>query len=109
MVFQNFALYPHMTVYKNIAYPLASRKMPKDEIDRKVRKIAEVFRITPLLEKRPRVLSGGQRQLVAVARSLVRDPDVFLLDEPFSNLDAETRDILRSEVRRANAVRHPLP
>ncbi|MBQ1317961.1 MAG: ABC transporter ATP-binding protein [Lachnospiraceae bacterium] len=106
MVFQNFALYPHMTVYKNIAYPLASRKMPKDEIDRKVRKIAEVFRITPLLEKRPRVLSGGQRQLVAVARSLVRDPDVFLLDEPFSNLDAETRDILRSEVRRAHAL-HP--
>ena len=106
MVFQNFALYPHMNVYKNIAYPLASRKVPKDEIDRRVREIAETFGITDLLDRRPRVLSGGQRQLVAIARAMVRKPDVFLLDEPFSNLDVERRDALRMQVRKAHRL-HP--
>ena len=105
MVFQNFALYPHMTVYKNIAYPLVSRKFPKEETDRRVREIAELFGITELLGKRPRVLSGGQRQLCAIARAMVREPDIFLLDEPFSNLDAALRDELRQEVRKAHRLR----
>ena len=104
MVFQNFALYPHRTVYRNISYPLESRKMPKDEIDRKVREIAEVFGITELLNKRPRVLSGGQRQLVAIARAMVRRPRVFLLDEPFANLDVELRETLRAQVRKAHRL-----
>ena len=104
MVFQNFALYPHMSVYRNIAYPLESRKMPKDEIDRKVREIAAVFGISGLLDRRPRVLSGGQRQLVAIARAMVREPAVFLLDEPFANLDAELRDVLRAQVRKAHRL-----
>ena len=104
MVFQNFALYPHRTVYRNISYPLECRKMPKEEIDRKVREIAEIFGIASLLDKRPRVLSGGQRQLVAIARAMVRRPAVFLLDEPFSNLDAELRDALRAQVRKAHRL-----
>ena len=104
MVFQNFALYPHLSVYRNIAYPLESRKMPKQEIDRKVREIAEVFGISGLLDRRPRVLSGGQRQLVAIARAMVRHPDVFLLDEPFANLDIELRDTLRAQVRKAHRL-----
>ncbi|MBE5995772.1 MAG: ABC transporter ATP-binding protein [Lachnospiraceae bacterium] len=104
MVFQNFALYPHRTVYRNISYPLESRKMPKEEIDRKVREIAEVFGISDLLDRRPRVLSGGQRQLVAIARAMVRRPVVFLLDEPFANLDVELRETLRAQVRKAHRL-----
>ena len=104
MVFQSFALYPHRTVYRNISYPLESRKMPKEEIDRKVREIAEVFGISDLLDRRPRVLSGGQRQLVAIARAMVRRPAVFLMDEPFANLDVELREVLRAQVRKAHRL-----
>lgn len=98
MVFQNYALYPHMTVYKNMAYGLIQRKMPADEIDRRIREAAEVLGITQYLERKPKALSGGQRQRVALGRAMVRDPDVFLLDEPLSNLDAKLRTTMRSEI-----------
>ncbi|KKB77117.1 sugar ABC transporter ATP-binding protein [Devosia soli] len=100
MVFQNYALYPQKTVFQNLAFPLMMRKLPKDEIDRKVREAAKVLDITHLLERKPRELSGGQQQRVALGRALVRDPAVFLMDEPLSNLDAKLRVQMRSEIKR---------
>src|SRR5437870_525 len=100
MVFQNYALYPNKTVYKNLAFPLRMRKTPADEIDRRVREAAKVLEIGHLLERRPRELSGGQQQRVALGRALVRDPKVFLMDEPLSNLDAKLRVQMRAELKR---------
>ena len=100
MVFQNYALYPNKTVFQNLAFPLTMRKQPKPEIDRKVRAAAKVLDITHLLDRRPRELSGGQQQRVALGRALVRDPAVFLMDEPLSNLDAKLRVQMRSEIKR---------
>ncbi len=96
MVFQSYALYPHMTVYDNMSFGLKLRKTPKQVIDQRVREAAESLGITPLLERRPRQLSGGQRQRVAVGRAIVREPQVFLMDEPLSNLDAKLRVEARS-------------
>ena len=98
MVFQNYALYPHMTVYENMAFSLKLRKMPKAEIDRKVREAAEILDITQYLNRKPKALSGGQRQRVAIGRAIVRDPKVFLMDEPLSNLDAKLRNQMRAEI-----------
>ncbi len=100
MVFQNYALYPHMSVYRNMAFGLRAAKRPKDEIDVKVRKAADMLGLTPLLERRPHELSGGQRQRVAMGRAIVRDPQVFLFDEPLSNLDAQLRGQVRTEIKR---------
>ncbi|SCM71310.1 Trehalose/maltose import ATP-binding protein MalK [uncultured Pleomorphomonas sp.] len=100
VVFQNYALYPHMTVFDNIAFPLTIRREGKADIDRKVRAIAELAHIGDLLARRPSQLSGGQQQRVALARALVRQPDVLLLDEPLANLDARLRLEMRSEIRR---------
>ena len=100
MVFQNYALYPHMTVYENLAFGLRLRKVPKEEIDRQVRGAAEILGLEPILERRPRQLSGGQRQRVAVGRAIVRRPQVFLFDEPLSNLDAKLRVQTRKEIAR---------
>jgi len=100
MVFQNYALYPQKTVFQNLAFPLQMRKLPKAEIEQKVREAARVLDITHLLERRPRELSGGQQQRVALGRALVRDPAVFLMDEPLSNLDAKLRVQMRSEIKR---------
>jgi multiple sugar transport system ATP-binding protein len=100
MVFQNYALYPNKTVYKNLAFPLRMRKTPKAELDRRVREAAKVLDIGHLLERRPRELSGGQQQRVALGRALVRDPKVFLMDEPLSNLDAKLRVQMRAELKR---------
>jgi multiple sugar transport system ATP-binding protein len=100
MVFQNYALYPNKSVYKNLAFPLQMRSTPKADIDRKVREAARVLDITHLLERRPRELSGGQQQRVALGRALVRDPKVFLMDEPLSNLDAKLRVQMRAELKR---------
>ena len=98
MVFQNYALYPHMTVYQNMAFGLKMRKFPKPEIDRRVRQAAERLGLTTFLERRPQVLSGGQRQRVAVGRAIVRQPKLFLFDEPLSNLDAKLRVSMRAEL-----------
>ena len=98
MVFQNYALYPHMTVYDNLAYALKLRKTSKDAIDKKVREVAAILDITQYLERKPKALSGGQRQRVAIGRAMVRDPKVFLMDEPLSNLDAKLRNQMRAEI-----------
>jgi multiple sugar transport system ATP-binding protein len=98
MVFQSYALYPHMTVAENIAYPLRKRRVPKSEREAKVRAAAETLHLTQLLDRKPRQLSGGQQQRVALGRALVRDPKVFLLDEPLSNLDAKLRAHMRAEL-----------
>ena len=98
MVFQNYALYPHMTVYKNMAFGLTLRKMPKQEIKQKVEEAAKILGIEHLLERKPKALSGGQRQRVALGRAMVRNPSVFLLDEPLSNLDAKLRNQMRAEI-----------
>ncbi len=98
MVFQNYALYPHMTVFKNMAFGLTLRKMPKEEIKQKVEEAAKVLGIDHLLDRKPKALSGGQRQRVALGRAMVRNPAVFLLDEPLSNLDAKLRNQMRTEI-----------
>jgi len=100
MVFQSYALYPHMTVYKNMAFSLQVRKVPAPEIEKKVREAAELLGIGDLLNRKPRQLSGGQRQRVAVCRAIVRDPEVFLFDEPLSNLDAKLRVQARGEIQK---------
>ena len=98
MVFQNYALYPHMSVYKNMAFALKLRKVPKAEIDRQVKEVAEILNIGHLLERKPKALSGGERQRVALGRAMVRHPAAFLLDEPLSNLDAKLRATMRAEL-----------
>lgn len=98
MVFQNYALYPHMTVYENMAFGLRMRRLPKAEIERRVRQAAETLGLVPLLDRRPKELSGGQRQRVAVGRAIVRQPRLFLFDEPLSNLDAKLRVEMRAEL-----------
>ena len=103
MVFQSYALYPNMTVAQNIGFPLRMRKMPTTEIATRVAEVAKLLQIEPLLQRRPRELSGGQRQRVAIGRALVRDPKVFLFDEPLSNLDATLRVETRSEIKRLHA------
>ena len=98
MVFQNYALYPHMTVYDNMAFALKLRKVPKDEIDKKVKEAAAILGLENLLDRKPKALSGGQRQRVAMGRAIVRNPKVFLMDEPLSNLDAKLRVQMRLEI-----------
>ena len=105
MVFQNYALYPHMTVYDNMAFGLKLRKLSKDEIDRRVREAAGILGLEELLERKPKALSGGQRQRVAMGRAIVREPKAFLMDEPLSNLDAKLRVQMRTEIAR---IQHDL-
>ena len=100
MVFQNYALYPHMTVYDNIAFALQIAKRPKPEIDQRVQEVARILQLEPYLKRRPGQLSGGQRQRVAMGRAIIREPAVFLMDEPLSNLDAKLRVQMRSEIAR---------
>src|SRR5918998_2369629 len=100
MVFQNYALYPHMSVYDNMAYGLRNRGTPKDEIEKRVKEAARILAIEPFLARKPRALSGGQRQRVAMGRAIVRKPQVFLFDEPLSNLDAKLRVQMRVEIKR---------
>ncbi|WP_149537756.1 ABC transporter ATP-binding protein [Siccirubricoccus phaeus] len=102
MVFQNYALYPHMTVYDNMAFGLMLRKFPKAEIDRRVKEAARILDIGMLLDRKPKALSGGQRQRVAMGRAIVRDPKVFLFDEPLSNLDAKLRVQMRTEIKKVH-------
>ncbi|NLS12202.1 sn-glycerol-3-phosphate ABC transporter ATP-binding protein UgpC [Vibrio sp. SM6] len=99
MVFQSYALYPHMTVFDNIAFSLKMSGKSKEEINKQVREVADMLQLTPLLERKPKALSGGQRQRVAMGRSLVRTPEVFLFDEPLSNLDAKLRNVMRGEIK----------
>ena len=103
MVFQNYALYPHMSVYDNMAFSLKLRKLPKDEIDKKVKEAAKTLEIDELLERKPKALSGGQRQRVAMGRAIVRSPQAFLMDEPLSNLDAKLRVQMRAELGQLHA------
>jgi multiple sugar transport system ATP-binding protein len=98
MVFQSYALYPHMTVYDNLAFGLRNKRMPKDEVDRRVRRAAEILDLGKLLKRKPKQLSGGQRQRVALGRAIVREPAAFLMDEPLSNLDAQLRVATRAEI-----------
>ena len=98
MVFQNYALYPHMSVYDNMAFALKLKRTPQDQIDKKVKEVAEILDITQYLQRKPKALSGGQRQRVAIGRAMVRDPKVFLMDEPLSNLDAKLRNQMRAEI-----------
>ena len=108
MVFQNYALYPHMSVRQNLEFPLEIRKTPKDEMDKKVEWAADILGIAPYLDRKPKALSGGQRQRVAIGRAIVRDPQVLLMDEPLSNLDAKLRNQMRTEIiklrKRLNAT-----
>jgi multiple sugar transport system ATP-binding protein len=98
MVFQNYALYPHMTVFDNMAFALKQRRFSKEEIQRRVHEAAGILNITELLQRKPKALSGGQRQRVAIGRAIVREPKVFLMDEPLSNLDAKLRNLMRAEI-----------
>ena len=100
MVFQNYALYPHMTVYDNIAFGLRRLKVPNDEIERRVREVAAILSLDSLLERKPRAMSGGQQQRTAIARAMIKTPQVFLFDEPLSNLDAKLRAQLRADIKR---------
>jgi multiple sugar transport system ATP-binding protein len=102
MVFQNYALYPHMTVFDNMAFGLLLRKFPREEIRRRVDEAARILDITPLLDRKPKALSGGQRQRVAMGRAIVRNPKVFLFDEPLSNLDAKLRVQMRTEIKKVH-------
>jgi len=106
MVFQSYALYPHMTVFENMGFALKLRKLPKAEIEKKVRRAADILGIVPLLERKPKALSGGQRQRVALGRAIVRDPQCFLFDEPLSNLDAKLRVEMRGELRELHETLH---
>ena len=109
MVFQNYALYPHMTVYDNMAFGLKLRKLPKREIDRRVREAAAILGLDELLSRKPKALSGGQRQRVAMGRAIVREPKTFLMDEPLSNLDAKLRVQMRSEIDGSSTSCGPPP
>src|SRR5437588_10183132 len=104
MVFQNYALYPHMTVYENMSFGLRLKRFPKSEIKARVENAARILDITELLERKPRALSGGQRQRVAMGRAIVRNPKVFLFDEPLSNLDAKLRVQMRIEIKRVHQM-----
>jgi len=104
MVFQNYALYPHMSVFENMSFGLRLRKFPKDEIKKRVENAARILDITNLLDRKPKALSGGQRQRVAMGRAIVRDPKVFLFDEPLSNLDAKLRVQMRTEIKRVHQM-----
>jgi multiple sugar transport system ATP-binding protein len=104
MVFQNYALYPHMTAFENMSFGLKLRKFPKDEIRKRVDNAARILDITALLDRKPKALSGGQRQRVAMGRAIVRDPKVFLFDEPLSNLDAKLRVQMRTEIKRVHQM-----
>ena len=106
MVFQSYALYPHMTVYDNMAFSLKMKKVPKAEIDQRVREAAEILDITQYLRRKPKALSGGQRQRVAIGRAIVRNPKVFLMDEPLSNLDAKLRNQMRAEIIKLRSKIH---
>ncbi len=103
MVFQSYALYPHMTVYKNMAFGLENTRMARDQIDARVHRAAEMLQITEYLQRKPKALSGGQRQRVAIGRAIVREPKIFLFDEPLSNLDAELRVTMRKELAALHA------